>query len=241
MAFINPVQFPVAASEAATRQLRDQAAAAAGGGHPQPVQMQAPGSITPTAQQTAQVQAEKDEAINDWRRARAAALETLVATEDPVLRLLLAAKYWFIEDWRSASAAGVDHGLLPEAFPELWDKPTAVNAAGSPWDTPAVVAAFVTAARHRGARLDRRGPSYPVRRGLFGSVYKPVWMLPAVQNDHVSVTAQGRIYPLGAQLSFAGLHSVAMAVGVENDTVHIPWPKTRSGQPLHRLEFIPEP
>jgi len=172
MSFIDPIRYPVAAAEAATRSIRDQAAAAYGAGH------QVPQSVGGTAvlftrapEQSAQLAVENRAALVRWEADRARSRARILAITDPSERLAMACRHWLVipggydplESFqrvhRSVPATKApkvevaDLGLFATAFTQYWPDETSVNldALEPPWDSGVLARWF--AARARAARI----------------------------------------------------------------------------------------
>lgn len=176
MSFIDPIRYPVAASEAATRAIRDQAAAAYHGG--QLVPPSAWGTaVTPTMtpEQLAQLAVEERAAAvrleADWARweaDRARSQAHIAAITDPNERLVMACRHWLINPGGYDPLANFAHrhmgapapkaapkvevadvGLFATAFPQYWPDESSVNldAPEPPWNSEVLARWFAANAK----------------------------------------------------------------------------------------------
>lgn len=173
MSFIDPIRYPVAAAEAATRAIRDQAAAAYGGGPQVPQSAGGPSVLFyRTPEQSAQLAVENRAALVRWEADRARSLPRILAITDPSERLAMACRHWLVippEGYdpmerfmrvhmgalgtKAPKIEVADPGLFATAFPQYWPDETSVNldALEPPWDSGVLARWF--AARARAARI----------------------------------------------------------------------------------------
>jgi hypothetical protein len=172
MSFIDPIRYPVAAAEAATRAIRDQAAAAYRGGPQVPQSVGGPAVLfTRSPEQSAQLAAENRAALVRWEADRARSRPRILAITDPSERLAMACRHWLVIPdgydplerfmrvhrgvlgTKAPKVEVADLGLFATAFPQYWPDETSVNldAQVPPWDSGELARWF--AARARAARI----------------------------------------------------------------------------------------